>query len=143
MIAPRYVGPSTTHEVAAVEEGLADELERLDRAARDQQLVVRRPPALERLEPARERVERAGEPARRRVLEGRRLARGRELREQRSGTFARKRQRVGKPPANEMRSGTPRSARIPAIPSPTSARVRAAKSRCQRRVSGVTAIDRL
>ena len=42
MIAPRYVGASIEHGVAAVEERLADELERLDPAARDQQLVLGR-----------------------------------------------------------------------------------------------------
>src|SRR5918996_279913 len=44
----------------------------------------------------------------------------------------------GKPPANEITSGMPSSARTDAIPSPTSARVRAASSASQRRVSGVT-----
>ncbi len=72
-----------------------DELERLDRAARDQQLVVGRTPALQRLEPAGERVERPGEPARRRVLERARLACRGELREQRRRTLARERERIG------------------------------------------------
>ena len=67
------------HDVAAVEERLADELERLDRAARDHQLVVGRSAALQRVEPGCDRVERAGEPSRRRVLERSRLACGGEL----------------------------------------------------------------
>ena len=46
----------------------------------------------------------------------------------------------GKPPANEIRSGRPRNPSTKAIPSPTSPRVRSAKSRSQRPVSGVTAM---
>jgi hypothetical protein len=87
--------PFDHHDVAAVEERLADKLERLDRAARDQQLVVGGTPALQDLEPAGERVERSGEPAGRRVLEGARLARGGELLDERGGALARERQRVG------------------------------------------------
>ena len=44
----------------------------------------------------------------------------------------------GKPPANEITSGMPSSARTDAIPSPTSPRVRAAANACHRAVSGVT-----
>ena len=44
----------------------------------------------------------------------------------------------GKPPAKEIRSGMPSSARTEAIPSPTSPRVRAAASASHRPVSGVT-----
>ena len=46
----------------------------------------------------------------------------------------------GNPPANEIRFGTPRNASTAAIPSPTSPRVRCAKSDSQRRDSGVTAM---
>src|SRR5207249_11408727 len=78
-------------EVVTIEERLADELERLDRAARDQQLVAAGATALSRLESRRERVERSGEAARGRVLEGGRLARGGKLREQLGGAATRKR----------------------------------------------------
>ena len=84
------------HDVAAVEERLPDELERLDRAARDHSSSSRRAPALERLDPAGERVERAGEPARRRVLKRAASPPSRELGEQRRRALARKRQRIGK-----------------------------------------------
>ena len=84
-------------QVARIEEGLADELERLDRAARDHQLVVRGPPALRRLDPSGERVERPGEPARRRVLECARLAGLGELGEELRGALARERPRIGEP----------------------------------------------
>ena len=46
----------------------------------------------------------------------------------------------GKPPANEIRSGRPRNPSTKAMPSPTSPRVRSAKSCSQLLVSGVTAI---
>ena len=49
----------------------------------------------------------------------------------------------GKPPAKEIRSGRPRSARTDAIPSPTSPRVRAATSASHRPVSGVTVTLRI
>src|SRR5260221_36540 len=49
----------------------------------------------------------------------------------------------GQPPANEITSGRPRNASTSAMPSPTSPRVRAAKSASHSRVSGVTAIARL
>ena len=49
--------------VTGVEERLPDQLERLDCAARDHQLVVGRATPLERLEPFGERVERSEEPA--------------------------------------------------------------------------------
>src|SRR5882724_1773558 len=83
------------HQVAAVEERLAHELERLDCAARDDQLVVCRAAALQRFEPAGDRVERTSEPPRGRVLKGVRLTRRGELTEQRGGALTRKRQRVG------------------------------------------------
>ena len=44
-------------EVAGIEEGLGDEFERLDRAARDQQLVVLGAAPLQRLEPTREGIQ--------------------------------------------------------------------------------------
>ncbi len=44
----------------------------------------------------------------------------------------------GKPPANEITSGMPSSARTDAIPSPTSPRVRVAANASHRAVSGVT-----
>src|SRR5207249_4510893 len=81
--------------VAAVEERLADELERFDCAARDDQLVVCRAAPLQRLEPAGDRIERTGESSRRRILKGVRLTRGREFSEQRRSALTRKRQRVG------------------------------------------------
>src|SRR5439155_24132693 len=63
--------------------------------ARDHQLVVCRAPALQRFEPAGDRLERTGEPARGRILKGARLTRRGELPEQRCGALTRKRQRVG------------------------------------------------
>ena len=141
MIAPRYVGRLDHDGVAAVEERLADELERLDPAARDQQLVVVRPPPLHRLEPAR-RPRRASRPARASACTGRRSPRP-SPRTPRAAAAARSRGNVsgsGKPPANEIRSGRPRNPSTNAIPSPTSPRVRSAKSRSQRPVSGVTAM---
>jgi PAS domain-containing protein len=85
------------HRVAAVEERLAHQLERLHAAARHEQLVVARPPSLHGLEPLRERVERAGEAARRSVLERARLARGRELGQKRRGAVAREGARIREP----------------------------------------------
>src|SRR5581483_166677 len=85
------------HHVAAVEKRLADEGERLDAAARDQQLVVGRPQALQPLEPRGERVERSGKPARRRVLERTRLSGLGELVQQGGDPLARKRLRSGEP----------------------------------------------
>ena len=84
-------------QVAGVDERLADELECLDRAARDQELVVRGTTPLQRLEPAREGVEEPGEAARRCVLERGRLLRGCQLLEQRRDALARKCLRVGEP----------------------------------------------
>ena len=94
-IAPRYVGAFDDHDVAGVEIRLADQLERLDPAARDQQLVVGRTAALQPLEPVCERVARPGQPACRRVLERTHLAFGGELLEQRRDALARERLRVG------------------------------------------------
>src|SRR5215207_1230552 len=82
--------------VAWIEERLPDQLERLDRTARNQQLVLGRPTALEPLEPIRERLQRACEAARGRVLEGAQLVGGRELLQQRRDPLARERLRVGK-----------------------------------------------
>jgi hypothetical protein len=131
-------------EVAAVEERLRDELEALDCTARDQKLGVFRAPSLRRLEPPGERVEGTREPARRCVLERVRPRRTRRTRP--SSADARSRGNVagsGKPPANEIRSGRPSSERMAAIASPTSARVRSAKSSSQLRTSGAVAMDRL
>ena len=82
-------------DVAGVEIRLADQLERLDPAARDQQLVVGRTAALQPLEPVCEGVARAGQPTCRRVLERTHLAFGGELLEQRRDALARERLRVG------------------------------------------------
>jgi hypothetical protein len=82
--------------VAAVEKGHAGQLERLDRAAGDQQFVVARPPALLSLEPLRNGAERAGQPSRRRILECGRFACGCELGQQRRSPFARKGERIRK-----------------------------------------------
>ena len=71
--------PLDDDDVAGVEERLADQLERFDRSARDQQLVVGGTAALQGLEPVRERVQRPGQPACRRVLERAQLAGGDEL----------------------------------------------------------------
>ena len=131
------------HRVAAVEERLADQLERLDPAARDQQLVVAGPPVPAPLEPSGDGVERARQPARRRVLECGRLAARGELGEQLPPPGSRGNvSGSGKPPANEIRSGRPRNPSTNAMPSPTSPRVLSAKSASQRPVSGVTAIGR-
>ena len=92
---PEICGALDHDEVARVEIRLGDELERLDRAARDHQLFVRGSSALQRLQPAAEHVERPREPLRRRVLERGRLARGHELLEQGRHTIAGERQRVG------------------------------------------------
>ena len=87
--------PLDDDEVAGVEERLPDQLQRLDRAARDRQLVLGGAAALQRLEPVGERVERPGQPARRRVLECAQLAGLDELLEQRRDPLARERLRVG------------------------------------------------
>ena len=124
MIAPRYVGAFDDHDVAAVEERLADELERLDRAARDQQLVVGGPPALQRSSlpatassaPASPRVgaywNAADSPAAANSCE------------QRGGALARERQRVGEPagerdqvrPAQQREDGRDPFTDVPARP---------------------------
>ena len=83
------------HDVAGVEVRLPDQLERLDRAARDQQLVVGRATALERLEPVRERVQRPGEPSCRRILERAQLAGLGEFLQQRRDPLTGKGLRVG------------------------------------------------
>ncbi len=80
--------------VTPVEKGLAEQLQALDAAARDQQLVLVRPAALNLLEPAGDGVERAGQTACRRVLKRGRLAGLRELREQRGSALARKGLRI-------------------------------------------------
>ena len=141
MIAPRYVGALDDDEVAAVEERLADELERLDRAARDQQLVVGRPAALQRLEPCR-RARRAGRRARASARTGRRVAspaaansassaaarsRGNVAR---VGEAARERDQVGHAEEREDRRRSPRRRRRACAP-------RRAPPSC---VSGVTAM---
>ena len=127
-------------DVARIDERLGDQLERLDRAARDQQLVLGRAPALQRLEPTRERVAadrrgrgsaRTGTPSTRRTRRT-------------PGTTSTTRSRgnvtgSGKPPANEIRPGTPRRPSTVAIPSSASPRARAASSASQRPRSGVTA----
>jgi hypothetical protein len=82
--------------VTPVEEGLGEQLQALDAAARDQQLVFVRAAALNLLEPPGDGVERAGQAARRRVLERRRLAGLRELREQRGSPLAREGLRIRK-----------------------------------------------
>ena len=74
--------PLDDHEVARIEERFANQLERLDRTTRDQELFLGRTMALQRLEPTGERVEGPGEAARRRVLEGAHLAACGELLEQ-------------------------------------------------------------
>ena len=81
--------------IAAVEEGLADQLERLDRAAREQELLLGRAAALQRFHAAGDRVERTGEPPRRRILERARLAGGGELLQERGDALAGKRRRIG------------------------------------------------
>ena len=80
--------PLDDDEVACIEERLAHELERLDRAARDQQLVIGRTAALQPLEPVCEGVTRAGQPTCRRVLERTHLACRGELLEQRRDALA-------------------------------------------------------
>ena len=62
------------HPVARVHEGLADELERLDGAARQHQLPGARPEALEPLQPVGDEIARAGQALGRRVLERRGVA---------------------------------------------------------------------
>ena len=100
------VGRAFDHDgVARVEERLAGELERLDRAARDHQLVVGGAAALRRVDPSRERVERTGKPARRRVLERARLFRLGELGEQLRRALARERPRVGESAGEGDQSG--------------------------------------
>ena len=76
-------------DVACVEERLRHELEPFDRAARDQELVVRWPTSLGGLDATGDRVERTREAARWCVLERARLAVGRELGEQRRRALAR------------------------------------------------------
>ena len=83
--------------VAIVDEGLPDELERLDRAARQQELVVGRPPALEPLEPTGDEVTRTGEARRRRVLEGGSVPLLDELAQEIGDDPAREGGRVGQP----------------------------------------------
>ena len=112
------------HGVPCVEERLAGELERLDRATRDHQLVVVRAAALRRLNPSSECVERSREPSRRRVLEG--AASPVSANSARS-CDARSRGNVrgsGKPPANEMSPGTlrPRQDLGDALADPTTVR---------------------
>ena len=63
MIAPRYVGPSTTTTSPGSRNDFVTSSSASIAAARDQQLVVGRAAALQRLEPPRERVERAGQAA--------------------------------------------------------------------------------
>ena len=82
-------------EVAGVEERLADELERLDRAARDHELVVCGTAALQRLEPG---CEGSRSPARPRVgayWNAAASSSGCQFLEQRRDALARKRLRVG------------------------------------------------
>src|SRR5687768_10675998 len=67
--------------VAAVDEDLADELERLDCAAREEELFLGRSPLLEALEPPGDEVAGARQTLRRRVLERGRIARLDELAE--------------------------------------------------------------
>ena len=81
-------------QIAGIEVRLADELERLDATARDQQLVVGGTAALQPLEPVRERVEWPGQTARRRVLERADLAGGGELLQERGHPLAWERGRV-------------------------------------------------
>ena len=96
MIAPRYVGPSTTTRSPRSRNDLQMSSSPSIAPLVITQLVLGRPPALQRLEPACHRVERAGQPARGRVLERARLARTGELREQRRRALPRERERVGK-----------------------------------------------
>jgi hypothetical protein len=86
--------PLDDDRVAAIEERLADELQRFDRATRDQQLVVSRTAAFDQLEPVGKRVERARDATSRRVLKGGRLTRRRELLEERGSPLAWERQRI-------------------------------------------------
>jgi hypothetical protein len=65
--------------VAAIDEDLADELERLDCAAREEELLLGRPPPLEPLEPSGDEVAGPRQSLRRRVLERGRVARLDEL----------------------------------------------------------------
>ena len=94
-------------EIAGVEERLGDQFERLDRAARDQQLVSAGAATLQRLEPPGEGFERARQAARRRVLERRRLGRVGELPEQRRDVLTRKRLRVGETARERDQVGQP------------------------------------
>ena len=87
--------PLDDHRVTTVEERLADQLERFDPPARDQQLVVGGPPVLDGIETSGDGVERARQPLRRRVLECRRLAALGELGEQCRRPAAGERERVG------------------------------------------------
>jgi hypothetical protein len=68
---PQVGGRLDEHTVALVEEGFADELESLDAAAREHELGIRRPAALQPLEPLGDEVARPREPLRRRILERR------------------------------------------------------------------------
>ena len=81
--------------VCRIEECFPDELERLDSAARDQQFVLRGPTALTALETIGQRVQRARDAARRRVLEGGGLAGCRELLQERGDSLTRERLRIG------------------------------------------------
>jgi hypothetical protein len=75
------------HVVAAVEERLRHQLERLDPAARHEQLVLRRPP----VQPGGQHLPRTREPLGRRILEGSNV----ELRRQLGHALRRERARVG------------------------------------------------
>src|SRR5829696_1112480 len=83
-------------DVTGVEVRLPDQLERLDRAARDQELVVGGPATLQPLEPVGERVQRPREPSGGRVLERAQFLPGGELLQQRRDPLARERLGVGK-----------------------------------------------
>ena len=142
MIAPRYVGPSTTTRSPRSRKVLPTNSRASIPPLVIKQLAVGGPPALDGVEPPGDGVDRARQPLRGRVLERRRLAALGELREERRRRSRGNVSGSGKPPANEIRSGRPRKPSTKAIPSPTSPRVRAAKCASQRLVSGVTAIGR-
>ncbi len=111
MIAPRYVGPSTTVVSPVSRNDFATSSSAFDPAARDQQLVVSGPRSLQRLDPPGDRVARPGEPARRRVLERRRLAGGRELLQDRRRPLGRERRRIGKAAGERDQLGIARGSR--------------------------------
>src|SRR5207245_11801851 len=90
------VGRSLDHDhISRIEERFTDQLERLDSAARDQQLVLRGPTALLTLETSGDHVQRACEAACGRILEGGRFACRRKLVQEFRNSVARERLRIG------------------------------------------------